>query len=201
MKVFDRCDLEKQEPIYKKTTIKVPQDEAGSYNLLYERLAMLEGLQCNPSNAIASVPEWWQIRAEAQRPQLVILYAEVLSTGKLTKSRWSLTVPHYDRPKGFKPSIPEYQKGNWEGILVLTDNSKIIVNASSASECKRVINRLKILIPSSYRVKDGKAIKAKVGERINADLKKARVIPIRADFYSTGARNMTPDWSINLRKK
>ncbi len=201
VKVFKSCDVEKQAPIFETKSISVPQDEADNYKLLYERIAQLEGLQCSPSNAIASVPEWWQIRAESQRPQLVVLFAEVLSTGKLTTSRWSLTIPHYARPKGFKPSIPSYEKGNWEGILVLTDNSKIIVNASSASECKRVINRLKILIPNNYRSVDGKAIKAKVGERTGTGLKKAKVIPIRADFYSSGAKSLTPDFTINLRKE
>jgi hypothetical protein len=201
VKVFKECNLEQGTPVFINKSVSVPRAEAESYKLLYERIAQIEGQQCDPTKAIASVPEWWQIRAEAQRPQLVILYAEVLSTGKLTGSRWSLTIPHYSRPKGFRPSIPAYEKGNWEGILTLTDNSKIIVNAASASECKRVINRLKILIPNEYRVKDGKAIRAKVGERTGTGLKQTKVTPVRADFYSNGAKSLTPDYSINLRKK
>jgi hypothetical protein len=188
--------------IYEEKSIQVPKAEADSYKLLYARLARLEAAQCNkPTDAIASVPEWWQLRAEAQRPQFVVIFAEVLGTGKLTDSRWSLTIPHYNRPKGFKPRIPDYNKGNFEGILTLTDNSKIIVNASSEMECKRVINALKILVDAKYRTQNGKAIKAKVGERLNSDFKKCKVTPTRGDFYSTGARNMQPTFSVNFRAK
>jgi hypothetical protein len=193
VKVYD----EKEDKIIEKDlkVLSTP-DTKESVQELYGEVAELQ-----IKRAVAAVPEWWQIRAESQRPQLVILFAEQLASGKLTSSRWTLSLPHYNRPKAFKPSIPAYQKGNWEGILTLTDNSKIIVNASSSSECKRVINRLKTYIPVEYRVKNGKAIKAKYGERINSDLRKVKVIPVRASFFSTGARNLAPDWVINLRGK
>lgn len=186
---------------YEYKTVSCLQGEEAKTKLLFDRLATTEALQCRPSNAIASVPEWWQLRPEAQRSQLVILFAEVYKTGKLGKSRWSLTIPHYNRPKGFKPRIPDYEKGSWEGILVLKDNSKIIVNAKSRSECSKVLNALKINVPVEYRTVNGKAVKAKIGERINTDLKEVRVTAVRADFYSTGAKNMEPDWSINLKRK
>lgn len=192
---------DEEKATYEEKTLKVPKQEADTYKLLYERIAKLEALQCEQNNAIAAVPEWWQIRPEAQRSQLVVLFAEVKSTGKLGDSRWTLAIPHYNRGKGFKPKIPDYNKGSWEGILVLKDNSKIIVNAKDRTECTRVINALKINVPVEYRVVNGKAIKAKIGERVNSDLKECRVTAIRADFFSTGQRNLKPDWSIDLRKK
>ncbi len=206
VKVFKGCHPKPTEEtgkaIFEDKTLSVPKLEADSYKLLYARIAQLEALQCEkPEQAIAAVPEWWQIRPEHQRPQLVILFAEVLSSGKLTNSRWGLAIPHYNRPKSFRPNIPNYEKGSWQGILVLKDNSKIIVNAKTRSECSRVLNALKINVPVEYRTVNGKAAKAKIGERLNADLRECRVTAIRADFFSTGQRNMTPDWSIDLRKK
>ena len=104
-------------------------------------------------------------------------------------------------PASSGSSTGTYEKGSWEGILVLKDNSKIIVNAKDRSECAKVINALKINVPVEYRTVKGKPAKAKIGERINSDLKQCKVTAIRASFFSTGQRDMKPDWSIDLRKK
>ncbi len=156
----------------------------------------------NRDHAVAAMPEWWAVRVGADRPQLAILFAEVFPTGKLGKSRWTMHIPHYNRPKGAKPSIPTYTKGHWRGVLTLTDNSKIVVNANSKTECHRVINKLKILTPFELRRdRHGKAIKPQITEDSDSKLKEVRVTPVRADYYRQGRLNETPDWSISLRKK
>ena len=207
VKIFKACSktgtdgTTKNEIDFEEKSIKVPNSEKDAYQLLYSRIFALESAQCGDNQAIASVPEGWQARRGSDIPQLAILFAEVFASGKLGKSRWTLCIPHYNRAKGAKPAIPTYNKGNWFGSLKLTDGSKLGVNAATSSECKRVLNRLKIHIPIEFRTKKGKAIKPRIVEDPTADLKECKVTPVRADFYSKDQSNMTPDWSIDLRKR
>jgi hypothetical protein len=206
VKVFKSCTKSAadgsivNEVDFEEKTLKVPASEADSLKLLHDRIFALESAQCD-AVAVASVPEWWAVRPGADRPQLAVIFANVLSTGKLGRSYWTLHIPHYNKPKGFKPSIPTYMKGDWQGTLVLTDNSKMVVNCESKQECMKVLNKLKILVPFELRSKNGKAIKPKILEYPNKTFKGVRVVPIRADFYSKGKENAAPDWSVRLRKK
>ena len=90
-------------------------------------------------------------------------------------------------------------EGNWMGTLTLTDNSKIRINASSATECRRVINKLKILVPVDKRTIKGKAIKPTILQREDGSLKEVDVTPVRGDFYATGQTKNAPDWSVSFR--
>lgn len=209
VKIFKACSktvpegqmVKPSEVDFEEKTIKVPGDEVDAYKFLYERLFALECEQCGDPVAIASVPEWWQARRGSGIPQLAILFAEQFSSGKLGESRWTLCIPHYNRPKGARPAIPSYNKGNWFGTLRLSDGSKLGINAASSSECKRVLNRLKIHIPVEFRTKNGKAIKPRIVEDPNVNFKECKVTAVRADYYSKGQTNMKPDWTINLRQK
>jgi hypothetical protein len=196
-KVFKKCG--ENGPEFENKTMDVPGDEAEAIKALLDDIADRKAEKCDRQDGTLTIPEWWAVRPGADRPQFVIMFAEIYGTGKLGKSRWQLTIPHYNRPKGAKPSIPKYRKGNWQGTLTLTDNSKIRINAATASEAKRVINKLKILIPVQYRTVNGKAIKPTILERADGDMKECDVTPIRGDYYKTGQRQNLPDWSVNFR--
>ncbi len=180
--------------------MSVPANEADALKILLDDAADRKGEKCTAANNTLTIPEYWAVRPGADRPQMVVLYAEVFSSGKLGNGRWQLSIPHYNRPKGAKPQIPEYRKGNWMGTLTLTDNSKIRINAASASECRRVINKLKILVRVQYRTSNGKAIKPTILQREDGTLKEVKVIPVRGDYYATGQRNQTPTWTVSFRK-
>jgi hypothetical protein len=201
--IFKACILDSEgiktgEAESQESEMMVPKQQSQVIAAQFLRLFRIESLQCR--EPIALVPDWWKLRRGSSVPQLAILFAEQRNSGKLGSSRWTMHIPHYDRPNGFKPSIPAYTKGNWQGVLTLADGSKLGVNASSASECKRVINKLKILIPVQFRTMNGKAIQPKITENPDANLKQVRVVPTRADFFHQGSLNPEPKWSINLRK-
>jgi hypothetical protein len=155
-------------------------------------------LQKNKSSeceCYAAVPDWWQIRPEAGRPQLVIQFGEDLGNGKIGAPKYAITIPHY---KGSKPSaspLPKYKKGSWEEILTLNDNSKVIVNAENQSEARKVINACQQIISPEYLtnsyLKGGTIRKGKA-------LKEILVIPKMAKFFSTGQQNTIPDWIVRF---
>jgi hypothetical protein len=164
----------------------------------FQQFANIRKELCENCDCIASVPEWWQVRIEADRPQLIIQFGPDLGNGKIDRqSRWSLSLPHYYKPKDFKPNIPGYTKGSKEAILTLKDNSKLIVNAVTVTEAKRVIKALKLYINPKYlpgRITTG------TREYGEDELKELKVAPTKADFFATGLRNMEPDWTIRLNK-
>lgn len=145
--------------------------------------------------AYAAVPEWWPTRAGANRPQLVVLFAEDKGSGKVGKSRWALTIPHFKGDKN-KLNIPAYRKGQWEGILTLSDNSKLIVNGATQAETDRVINALKGYIDGNF-TKDSFL---KIGQRKGSKLKELRVKPITATYYAKGQQDEQPDWIYYFKK-
>ncbi len=196
--IFDGFDND-GEAKKKSQTITCLPDAVQRVKLAFDRLFELESKKFDGGGV--ALPEAWAVRRGTERPQLVIVYAEIFGTGKLGSSRWSLTVPHYRGTGKSKISAPNYKRGNWQGQLTLNDGSTIVVNAASSEECKRAINKLKILVPNDYRLtKDGKAIKPRVLENPNIDLKSCNVVPVMAKYYATGQKDMAPTWSQSLRK-
>lgn len=150
-----------------------------------------------PSDAVAAIPEWWQVRAGANRPQLVVLYAEQKPGGKLGQSRWALTLPWFkeDMRSQLATSLPSYNKGQWQGMKVLSDNSKIILYAASQVEAENTVNQLLVFIQPGM-INGGDIY---IGQRKGANLREVFVVPTIAHYYPTGQQNTAPAWSERLR--
>ena len=146
-------------------------------------------------DTIAAVPEWWQVRIGADRPQMVIQFGEVMEDDKIGPAKWPITIPHYHWSEGTVPAIPSYTKGSWEGILTLKDNSKLIVNAISQSEAFAVISSLEIHIDPSM-LQDSFI---KVGERRGQPLQEIQVTPVVGKFFATGQKDLEPSWTVSFR--
>ncbi|WP_156119854.1 hypothetical protein [Leptolyngbya sp. KIOST-1] len=166
---------------------------------LHQILKVLhDNTRCEPPPPIATVPEWWQVRVGADRPQLVVLYAEIKKDGSLGQSRWPLTIPWFNASlrSELKRRLPSYNKGQWQGMLTLNDNSKILVHARTKTEAESTINTLARIIVSEQRPKP---IAIVTGERQGTALKKVSVVPTVAHFYPTGQKNMKPAWTEKIR--
>jgi hypothetical protein len=166
--------------------------EEAKTKLLFERIANSEALQCTPVDAIASVPDWWQVRIEGNRPQLVVHFSEKDLSGNLSSAKYVITIPHPPANKPIYSPIGSYTKGNVEGILTLKDNSKLIVNALNAAEAERVIDEAIRIIDPAMLVSSF----SKIGTRRGQPIKEITVYPCYARFFSTGYRNQKPDWTI-----
>jgi len=144
---------------------------------------------------VAVVPEWWQIRP-GQRSQLVIQFAGLNADGKENRNRWSLVVPHYRYGQSQPINLPIYEKGRFFACLTLDDNSKIWVNAKTQAAAISYVRRLSLLVkpamlPSPLDIHSG--------ERRGTALVEMRTRAVRASYFSTGQKNMSPDWVKSLR--
>jgi hypothetical protein len=144
---------------------------------------------------VAVVPEWWQVRP-GQRSQLVIQFAGLNSNGSENRNRWSLIVPHYRYGESQPISLPIYEKGRFFASLTLDDNSKIWVNAKTQSKAVDYVRRLSLLVKPAMLTSP---LDIHSGERRGTALIEMRTRAVRASFFSTGQKNMTPDWVKSLR--
>lgn len=176
--------------------IAIDESTAASVALIYRKIAEIQIdliKMRNTEPPIAAIPEWWPLRIGAERPQLVVFFAEKRPNGKLGRTRWPITIPHYNS-RNTRPNLPTYRKGQWQGMLTLKDNSKLIVNAISQQEAERVINAIKPLIAPNYLI----GAELKVGIRKGKVLKNCVVKPTSARYFSSGQKNTVPDWAIDL---
>lgn len=137
---------------------------------------------------IFSIPESFVIKSfGADIPQLKIIYRlkEKSRTGN-----YDLCVPHYNGTKAINP--PRYTRGEQPVIFNLRDRSKIVVNVSTESEGVSLIKYLLRFVEKKYIPlnPDNFILGAK------SKIKRKLVVPIRADFYSTGEFKKIPDWRI-----
>lgn len=181
VKKFLRCDNEN--PTFGTDTVSVLQGTEEVNRKLFEELADIEALQCKGIEAYAAVPEWWQIRPEGKRPQIVLQFCAKLPSGKYGPPKYSITLPHpKNTQKPLTAPLPKYKKGNFEGELKLGDSSKIIVNCESKGEAERVLNVLKGLV--STQLLEGSSIK--LSERRGKPVMKQEVFARIATYFEKG---------------
>lgn len=161
-----------------KTALLIKNSDS-ALEVLNKQLFFRLGMQGSQAEAIATVPEKWQVVAAANRPQLVIAYK---IPGK--KTTYSITVPHYKGGKN--PKFTSYQKGNYRGCLVLSDNSKIVVYAISKAEAESTINQLKKYVSTKYL----KNVKPISFTEVQGIYNKVTVYPYFADYYPNGIENI-----------
>lgn len=151
---------------------------------------MHEGI-CVTNDPPSAIPEWWQVRAGSDRPQLVVIY-------KGGNSYWSMAIPWY---KGSYKSkiinqVPSFTRGSYATILTLSDNSKVVANASSKAEGEKVMTQIKALITGSLlknaELKSG-------GERKGKQIKSIKVQPVYAKYFAHGQQDNLPDWRYNFK--
>ncbi|MEH2283347.1 MAG: hypothetical protein V7K90_18780 [Nostoc sp.] len=142
------------------------------------------------NSAIAAVPEWWQIRPESHRPQFVLMCAQLNDNKVVGDLVYPITVPHPVVKHLTTSPIPDYQKGNVEGILTLSDNSKVTVNAFDSDTATTVLEAIKKIINPDYLKKSF----TKIGTRKGQQLLTIKVRCKQSIYFSTGLQNMKPDW-------
>lgn len=187
--IFDGCDATNGTAKTKQITIQALPKDVEKTKATFKEFLDIRSKECSLADRVLTVPDYWQIRT-GQRPQAIVLYREFLN-GKFTDNYYSQSIPHYDKPKGSRPNLTQWSKGEYSAIYLCKDNSKVQVYASSEAEAKRVINEFTNSINPRMR---GDIVK--FGKRMG--IKKTTVKPVRLDFFSTGQTKLSPDWSVSL---
>lgn len=149
-----------------------------------------------PIQSYAAVPEWWQIRLEANRPQMIFMFAQKLGESNFDSPKYPITIAHPIVKHYQESPIPDYQKGQWEAMLTLKDNSKLIINAISLAEAQKVLDACKAIIQPEFL--EG-AIERPIAPRRGPPLLEIHVSPRRVDYFSAGLKNTKPDWTDTFK--
>jgi hypothetical protein len=124
---------------------------------------------------------------------MIYVYRVKNANGTWASGGYSLTIPH---PKNVTAAtvvkLPNYTKGNYQSILTLSDNSKVIVNGKDAAACEAMINAAKAQIATSYLTNAS----TKSGVRGGATKFAEKAVELWAiDYYAKGSfGDMTPTW-------
>ena len=178
------------------TTLMVPAPQAAAITLSLNNQADILALQCRDNDAIAAVPDWWQVRLGADRPQLIVQYARKNSDGTFDKAKYIVSIPHWWKSKDqtVESDFPTISKGQYQGTLIFLDNSKIIVNCLNEVEAQRVVTKLS----SNIKPIDLEGSIYTRSFRRGRELNEVIIFPRIAKFFATGQRNMIPTWVKKL---
>ncbi|MBO1050399.1 MAG: collagen-like protein [Dolichospermum sp. DEX182a] len=139
-----------------------------------------------------AVPDMWLIRPEHSRSQVCYSFAEVDSTNNIIGSpKYSIIIPHHIPSKPNTP-LSIYQKGNFELIYVLRDNSKITIHGFNQSENLKILEEIKLRIIPEYL--NGAYLSKNSEIFPKTPLQTIRVKCTRAVYWSEGRKNNKPDW-------
>ncbi|AVH73821.1 hypothetical protein [Nostoc sp. 'Lobaria pulmonaria (5183) cyanobiont'] len=142
-------------------------------------------------NAVVALPERYQLSPDGHIPQLICLFVEKREDGSVANDYYPITIPHPTITTAPSTApLDGYQKGSWEGILTLKDNSKVFVNAFSKEEAEKVITQIKTIIDPKYT--EGSFYK--VGQRKGQPLKEIKTQLVRVDYYADGTKSKKPTW-------
>ncbi|MDZ8136322.1 MAG: hypothetical protein RM049_13600 [Nostoc sp. DedQUE04] len=167
----------------------------------YRKIKALIDDAVSQLDVTAAMPLSFQIRHEGDTPQMIIQFAERKSAAngnkpaKYDSAKYPITVPHWKGGQNDKPALPPYKKGNWEGILVLADNTKVTINAQNESECIKILNAIKPWIDS--KMLEGSYFK---GGKITTKepIKETQVYPKYGRYFGKGQKNGKPDWRVDF---
>lgn len=158
------------------------------------------------SDTVPIIPDSWAVKVPKGRPQLMVVFKPKDDNYSKPDSKWTLSLPHFhytrNNLKSQLEKIPSYKKGKYQGIFTLTDNSKITVYAKNDREArgfiKTVVNGgliIKEYIPEEIPQKKVRDQDIRVSEIIGRSYQELTVTPTYAKYFSTGQKNLNPDWT------
>jgi len=147
--------------------------------------------RCPPENCVVAVPDWWQMRPGANRPQLSVIFRK--GDGR---NYHAINIPHprVSPPPTASP-LSAYTAGNFQATIVLIDNSKFIVNAVTAAEANRVALEAADAIQP---VMLGSEIKISITERRGYPVSVDVMEPRYMQYFPEGQQSRMPEWRVSF---
>lgn len=150
--------------------------------ILNKQIIFRLAIQNKSFDAIATIPESYNLRPGDFIPQLVVVYRSI---EKKRSGNYSLTIPHFTGTKSI--NLPQYTKGNHQATLILKDGSKILVNAVNKAAGLS-------LIKACLKYVDRRFITDDYHHAERNDITNHTVKPLRGDYYPVGRKNSEPEW-------
>jgi hypothetical protein len=178
-------------PVFGTQSVSVISGTESSELLKFQELAQIQGNSyCNID--VAGIPDSWLIRPEHHRPQVIYQFAEIDNSGNITGApKYPITVPHHVADKPIDP-LPNYERGNWEIIWVLNDNSKVTIHSLDQANGMIILNAIKARIAQSYQTNAYQSKSCMVVT--DTPISQITVKNRSAKYYSAGTKNAVPDW-------
>jgi hypothetical protein len=134
-----------------------------------------------------AVPDWWQVRLGADVPQICVVFRRV---GHL--NYYSLSIPHpINTTIPTVSPLPAYTKGNWQGQIILKDNSKFTCNCVSPVEAERICNVALTLIDPLFLESPPRV---HISERKGQGVKVDSMLPRAVMYFPEGQKQTVPAW-------
>lgn len=168
-----------------KAALRIYKDDSNTDALLKITHFQMYIRKLKGIDAVATVPEDYEIKAQSKRPQLVIIFRP--TSNAIKSGNYSFVIPHYNGNK--TPTIKPYDKGNYWARLILKDNSYLRINGKTETEALNYLKSLKKFINKKYLTDD-----ITTGVYHAKPFKEIKLKPIRADFYPKGKEEMFPLW-------
>jgi hypothetical protein len=148
--------------------------------------------KCPPDDCVAAVPDWWQMRPGANRPQLSVIFRK--GGGQ---NYHAINIPHPKvEPRPTTTPIGPYTAGNFQATIVLIDNSKFIVNADTAAEANRVALEAAAAIKP---IMLGSELKISITERRGYPVSVDVMDPRYMQYFPEGQQSRMPAWRVSFR--
>jgi len=178
-------------PVMGTRSVGVVQGTENAEFLKLQELAKIQGNEfCNVD--VPACPDGWLIRPEYHRPQALYQFAEVDGDGNVIGSpKYRITIPHHQAAKP-TDGISNYVRGNWELIYLLSDNSKVTLHTIDEDTANSLLAEIQALINPTYLV--GADISKSGFAMRNTPIAQIPVKNRTAKYYSTGTKNLLPDW-------
>jgi hypothetical protein len=189
LKKLSNCHPVTKAPIFTYISASVIKGTALKEQIQAEQLASIEAQQCKDCDVVLSVPDHWYYRSGGDVPQLVYIYRQILESG-ISSKNYELTIP-YPKSEAIAdpPKLPDYIKGNYEGIIRLSNNFPVIINAKDRAEVLRVWDFIRPLIDETYTAKFIKKIAEREGQIV---FEERSCTAWAVDYFSKGQQLNLP---------
>jgi len=182
---------ENGQPIITQTSITWLESSNPEFPQLLADLATKAAQSCNVLPPFVALPDIYDLRPIAGYPKLVLIFR---ASG--TRTYHSFTIPHPNNlQKPNEPPIGEWTKGPIMASLALADNSRIVVNASSADMGESVVSAMAALVDPAFLSPDS-AIR--ISERRGTAVQVHEMEPAFAALYSDGNQSLRPTWRASF---
>ncbi len=188
--VFKECGTDGK-PVYEKKPMNIIDGLDENEILKFKELAELKGAaQC--SSDCACIPESQRLRREAHCPQAVYQFAEVDDDGKIVGApKYPITIPHHVAEKP-ETGLPNFKRGNWELIYVLSDGSRVTLHAFDEENANLILDAIKQRIIPTYL--EGAYLSKNSEVNTNVEIQEIDVKNRLAKYWSQGTKKEKPDW-------